>query len=168
LSLVRVSVKGSNWSNNAASGGDAAVAPDAPKPYVIVNGIQYTVSRDNLETLENDMGNTKVDVNGNLVGSREFKTNTFTVPTRNNDVKYMLAIDCARACGYRDSLYYFRRNPMMLKLNLTQAEKEYLIDLGKLHTNLRHRSVTMVTARSAFKQHGAKIVRSASDSLSLH
>lgn len=114
------------------------------------------------------MGNTKIDVNGNLVGAREFKTNTFTVPTRKNDVKYMLAIDCARACGYRDSLYYFRRNPMMLKLNLSQAEKEYLIDLGKLHTNLRHRSVTMVTARSAFKQHGAKIVRSGLDSFSLY
>ena len=107
------------------------------------------------------MGNTKINLNGNVLGGREFKTNTFTVPTRNNDVKYMLAIDCARACGYRDSLYYFRRNPMMLKLNLTQAEKEYLIDLGKLHTNLRHRSVTMVTARSAFKQHGAKIIRGA-------
>lgn len=148
--------------------GEVAAAPDAPKPNVIVNGIQYTVSRDNLETLEDEVGNTKIDINGNVLGGREFKTNTFTVPTRNNGVKYMLAIDCARACGYRDSLYYFRRNPMMLKLNLTQAEKEYLIDLGKLHTNLRHRSVTMVTARSAFKQHGAKIVRSALSPLSSH
>jgi len=163
-----VVTEGLDRNNNAPLVGDAAAAPDAPKPYVIVNGIQYAVSRDNLETLENDMGNTKVDVNGNLFGGREFKTNTFTVPTRNNDVKYMLAIDCARACGYRDSLYYFRRNPMMLKLNLSQAEKEYLIDLSKLHTNLRHRSVTMVTARSAFKQHGAKIVKSASNPLSLY
>jgi chromatin structure-remodeling complex protein RSC7 len=147
---------------------EVATAPDAPKPYIIVNGIQYSVSRDNLETLEDEVGNTKIEINGNLLGGREFKTNTFTVPTRNNGVKYMLAIDCARACGYRDSLYYFRRNPMMLKLNLSQAEKEYLIDLGKLHTNLRHRSVTMVTARSAFKQHGAKIVKSAPDSFLLY
>jgi len=157
-----------NWRNNTLLVGDPAAAPDAPKPYVIVNGIQYAVSRDNLETHEDEVGNAKIDVNGNLLGGREFKTNTFTVPTRKNGVKYMLAIDCARACGYRDSLYYFRRNPMMLKLNLSQTEKEYLIDLSKLHTNLRHRSVTMVTARSAFKQHGAKIVKSGFDCRLFH
>jgi len=50
----------------------------------------------------------------------------------------------------------------MYKLQLSAPEKEYLIQTGKLHTNLRHRSVTMVTARSAFKQHGAKVIRSES------
>ncbi len=38
----------------------------------------------------------------------------------------MLAIDAARTSGFRDSLYYFRRNPLAFKLNATQGEKDYL------------------------------------------
>jgi chromatin structure-remodeling complex protein RSC7 len=70
----------------------------------------------------------------------------------------MLAIDAARTSGFRDSLYYFRRNALALKLNATQAEKDYLISEGKLGSHLRTRSVTLVTARSAFKLHGSKML----------
>ena len=68
----------------------------------------------------------------------------------------MLAIDAARTSGFRDSLYYFRRNPLAHKLNATQIEKEFLIEIGKLGSHLRTRSVTLITARSAFKLHGSK------------
>jgi len=68
----------------------------------------------------------------------------------------MLAIDAARTSGFRDSLYYFRRNPLAHKLNATQIEKEFLIEIGKLGSHLRTRSVTLITARSAFKMHGSK------------
>jgi chromatin structure-remodeling complex protein RSC7 len=132
------------------------------KAYVKVGDQLFQLDRDNLVTREDPTGNTKIDINGNLLGGREFKAATFHVPTRNPDIKYMLAIECARSSGYRDSLYYFRRNPLMYKLQLSAPEKEYLIQNQKLHTNLRHRSVTMVTARSAFKQHGAKVIKSES------
>jgi chromatin structure-remodeling complex protein RSC7 len=69
---------------------------------------------------------------------------------------FMLAIDAARTSGFRDSLYYFRRNPLAHKLNATQIEKEFLIEIGKLGSHLRTRSVTLITARSAFKLHGSK------------
>lgn len=71
---------------------------------------------------------------------------------------FMLAIDAARTSGYRDSLYYFRRNPKAFKLNATQTEKDYLIAEGKLGSHLKTRSVTLITARSAYKLHGAKMV----------
>ena len=91
---------------------------------------------------------------------REFKAATFNIPTRgNSERQYMLAIDAARTSGFRDSLYYFRRNLTMVKLTLTQAEKEILIEAGKLSPNLRSRSVTFVTARSAYKLHGAKMIK---------
>jgi len=70
----------------------------------------------------------------------------------------MLAIDAARTSGFRDSLYYFRRNPLAFKLNAAQPEKDYLISEGKLSSHLRTRSVTLITARSAFKLHGSKMV----------
>lgn len=70
----------------------------------------------------------------------------------------MLAIDAARTSGFRDSLYYFRRNPLAFKLNATQPEKDYLIEQGKLGGHLRTRSVTLITARSAYKLHGSKMI----------
>lgn len=70
----------------------------------------------------------------------------------------MLAIDAARTSGFRDSLYYFRRNPLAYKLNATQPEKDHLIEQGKLGSHLRTRAVTLITARSAYKLHGAKTI----------
>ena len=103
-------------------------------------------------------GDTKIDANGNLLGGRTFKTHTFILPGRHPERRYMLAIDAARTSGFRDSLYYFRRNPLALKLIATQVEKDHLIEIGKLGGHLRTRSVTLVTARSAFKLHGAKML----------
>ena len=71
----------------------------------------------------------------------------------------MLSIEAARATGYRDSLYYFRRNPLLFKINLTQSEKDLLIAEKILSQNLRSRIVTMVTARTAFMMGGAKLVK---------
>ena len=89
---------------------------------------------------------------------RVFRAQTFILPNRHPERKYMLAIDAARTSGFRDSLYYFRRNPLALKLNATQVEKDYLIEQGKLGGHLRTRSVTLITARSAYKLHGAKTI----------
>ena len=95
----------------------------------------------------------------NDFAGREFKAQTFTLPDRHPERKYMLAIDAARTSGFRDSLYYFRRNALALKLNANQWEKEHLIEQGKLGSHLKTRSVTLITARSAYKLHGAKMVR---------
>lgn len=89
---------------------------------------------------------------------RRFKASTFALPNRHTQRQYMLAIDAARTSGFRDSLYYFRRNPLAFKLNATQAEKDYLIAEGKLGSHLRTRNVTLITARSAYKMHGSKML----------
>jgi len=89
---------------------------------------------------------------------RKFKASTFCLPNRHPQRQYMLAIDAARTSGFRDSLYYFRRNPLAFKLNATQPEKDYLISESKLGSHLRTRNVTLITARSAFKLHGSKMI----------
>ncbi|KDQ13820.1 hypothetical protein BOTBODRAFT_361613 [Botryobasidium botryosum FD-172 SS1] len=128
--------------------------------YRVVQGKTYILEDDELLTEEDPKGNTKIDKRGNLLGGRQFKAATFCSPWRPDpDKRYMLSIDAARTSGFRDSLYYFRRNLTLLKLTLSQAEKEHLIELGRLSTNLKSRSVTMLTARSAFKAHGAKMLK---------
>jgi hypothetical protein len=72
----------------------------------------------------------------------------------------MLSIDAARAAGFRDSLYFFRRNPLLHKLNCGPVEKDQLIAEGKLHANLKSRQVTMITAHNTFKIMGARFVES--------
>jgi len=90
---------------------------------------------------------------------RNWKVHTFTSPMRTNTEKlYMLSIDAARCAGFRDSLYFFRRNPLIHKLSCSQPEKDRLIELGKLSGNLKSRAVTMVSARNVFKVMGATFV----------
>ncbi|KAH7106719.1 chromatin remodelling complex Rsc7/Swp82 subunit-domain-containing protein [Auriculariales sp. MPI-PUGE-AT-0066] len=125
-----------------------------------IKGETYYVENEELVTPNDENGDEKITEFGVLQGGRAFKAVTFTIPTRPEPRRhYMLAIDAARTSGFRDSLYFFRRNPLMLKLNMTQAEKEALIDGAVLSPHLRSRSVTMVTARSAFKLQGAKMIR---------
>jgi hypothetical protein len=128
------------------------------KPFRRINGKVYVIEGDEFTTEEDTKGNTKIDAAGRLIGARRFKAQTFNLPQRHPEKMFMLAIDAARTSGFRDSLYYFRRNPLAFKLNATQPEKDYLIEIGKLGPHLRTRSVTLITARSAYKLHGAKML----------
>ncbi|KAH8829129.1 chromatin remodelling complex Rsc7/Swp82 subunit-domain-containing protein [Flagelloscypha sp. PMI_526] len=131
-----------------------------PKPqFKTVGAETYVIEGDELIIPDDPKGDEKIDKWGNLLGGRQFKANTFILPNRHAERVYMLAIDAARTSGFRDSLYYFRRNPLSHKLNATQAEKDYLIEIGKLGNHLKTRSVTLITARSVFKLHGAKTVK---------
>ncbi|KAF9483312.1 hypothetical protein BDN70DRAFT_800010 [Pholiota conissans] len=142
--------------------GDAEVEKEVPvgrgKPFRNIQGTVYVIDGDEFITDDDPKGDEKIDKFGNLLGGRRFKASTFILPNRHPQRQYMLAIDAARTSGFRDSLYYFRRNLLALKLNATQPEKEYLIAEGKLGSHLRTRSVTLVTARSAFKLHGSKTI----------
>lgn len=153
----------------------------------MIKGQTYTIIDDEIQLDEDPRGEAKIDADGNLLGGgfesqllrvdtlshrpirsflilgRQWKINTFTSPLRKNPNKlFMLSIDAARAAGFRDSLYFFRRNPMVHKLSCTQAEKDKLIELGKLSANLKSRSVTMVSARNCFKVIGGVFVVSES------
>ncbi|KAF8208205.1 chromatin remodelling complex Rsc7/Swp82 subunit-domain-containing protein [Mycena galopus ATCC 62051] len=128
------------------------------KPFRKIQGKAYVIEGDEFVTEDDPKGDEKIDKWGNLLGGRRFKAATFILPGRHAERRYLLAIDAARTSGFRDSLYYFRRNPLALKQNATQPEKDYLIAQGKLGSHLRTRSVTLVTARSAFKLHGAKMI----------
>ncbi|GAA5936758.1 chromatin structure-remodeling complex subunit RSC7 [Sporobolomyces koalae] len=125
-----------------------------------VKGMTYKIVDDEIVLDDDPKGEAKIDENGQLLGGRAWKVHTFTSPMRTNtDKLYMLSIDAARCAGFRDSLYFFRRNPRIHKLSCSQAEKDRLIELGKLSGNLKSRAVTMVSARNVFKVMGATFVQ---------
>jgi chromatin structure-remodeling complex protein RSC7 len=70
----------------------------------------------------------------------------------------MLSTEPARALGFRDSYLFFRNNPVLYKILATDAEKLDMIERDLMPPSYRGRTVGLVTARSVFKQYGAKIV----------
>ncbi|TIA88429.1 hypothetical protein E3P99_02613 [Wallemia hederae] len=137
------------------------IPPEKPAPRILrsIGGNDYWYTEDELEIDDDVRGDQKIDIHGNLLGGRSYKMPTFTSSLRHDREKvYMLSIDAARGAGYKDSLYMFRRNLLLVKLTLEPEEKERLILENKLAANSRSRSVTIVAARNVFKLFGAKVL----------
>lgn len=70
----------------------------------------------------------------------------------------MLATECARVLGYRDSYLLFNKNRSLFKIIATQAEKDDLIAQDILPYSYRSRQIAIVTAKSMFRQFGSRLI----------
>ena len=104
-----------------------------------------------------EAGEKKVGPTGHLNDGREYKCRTFFVPGR-GDKLFMLATECARVLGYRDSYLLFNKNRSLYKIIATQEEKENLIHQEILPFSYRSRQIAIVTAKSMFRQFGSRVV----------
>jgi hypothetical protein len=102
-------------------------------------------------------GETKVSKDGYLLDGRKYRCRTFTVPNRGEKL-FMLATECARVLGYRDSYLLFNKNRSLFKIIASQQEKDNLIHQEILPYSYRSRQIAIVTARSMFRQFGARII----------
>lgn len=104
-----------------------------------------------------EAGERKVTANGHPLDGREYRCRTFYVPNR-GDKLFMLATECARVLGYRDSYLLFNKNRSLYKIIATQAEKDDLIHQEILPYSYRSRQIAIVTARSMFRQFGSRLI----------
>ncbi|KAI0011604.1 chromatin remodelling complex Rsc7/Swp82 subunit-domain-containing protein [Xylariaceae sp. FL0662B] len=104
-----------------------------------------------------ESGEKKVMLNGQLTGGREYRCRTFLVPNR-GDKLFMLATECARVLGYRDSYLLFNKNRSLYKIIANQAEKDDLVSQEILPFSYRSRQIAIVTARSMFRQFGSRVI----------
>ncbi|KAE8549522.1 hypothetical protein TMatcc_000533 [Talaromyces marneffei ATCC 18224] len=104
-----------------------------------------------------DAGETKVDMDGYLKDGRVYRCRTFRVPGRGNKL-FMLATECARVLGYRDSYLLFNKNRSLFKIIASQIEKDDLIQQDILPYSYRSRQIAIVTARSMFRQFGSRVI----------
>lgn len=104
-----------------------------------------------------DAGERKVSQNGHPLEGREYRCRTFLVPNRGNKL-FMLATECARVLGYRDSYLLFNKNRSLYKIIASQAEKDDLIHQEILPYSYRSRQIAIVTARSMFRQFGSRVI----------
>lgn len=104
-----------------------------------------------------EAGEKKVMLNGQLLGGREYRCRTFLVPNR-GDKLFMLATECARVLGYRDSYLLFNKNRSLFKIIANQTEKDDLVAQEILPFSYRSRQIAIVTARSMFRQFGSRVI----------
>ncbi|KAI1112822.1 chromatin remodelling complex Rsc7/Swp82 subunit-domain-containing protein [Nemania sp. NC0429] len=105
-----------------------------------------------------EAGEKKVMPNGQLLGGREYRCRTFLVPNR-GDKLFMLATECARVLGYRDSYLLFNKNRSLYKIIANQVEKDDLVHQEILPFSYRSRQIAIVTARSMFRQFGSRVIQ---------
>ncbi|KAH7326585.1 chromatin remodelling complex Rsc7/Swp82 subunit-domain-containing protein [Stachybotrys elegans] len=119
---------------------------------------QLTPSGDEYIPREIDeFGEKKVMANGQLLGGRQYRCRTFLVPNR-GDKLFMLATECARVLGYRDSYLLFNKNRSLYKIIASQPEKDDLVSQEILPFSYRSRQIAIVTARSMFRQFGSRVI----------
>ncbi|GAB7350824.1 hypothetical protein MBLNU459_g1358t1 [Dothideomycetes sp. NU459] len=104
-----------------------------------------------------EAGEKKVSINGHPLESRDYRIRTFVVPNRGEKL-FMLATECARVLGYRDSYLLFNKNRSLYKIIANQAEKDNLIHQEILPYSYRSRQIAIVTARSMFRQFGSRVI----------
>lgn len=104
-----------------------------------------------------EAGEKKITPTGQLIEGRRYKCKTFYVPGR-GDKLFMLATECARVLGYRDSYLLFNKNRSLYKIIASQDEKENLISQDMLPFAYRSRQIAIVTAKSMFRQFGSRVI----------
>ncbi|KAJ1989236.1 chromatin structure-remodeling complex subunit RSC7 [Coemansia sp. RSA 1358] len=104
-------------------------------------------------------GETKIDRNGYLQGGREFICPVFRSPFRTTKDQYVLTMDCCRFMGARDSYMLFKQHPKMSRIETTQEERDLLAERRMIPKVTRLRPIALITARTAFREFGARIVK---------
>ncbi|KAL8874072.1 MAG: hypothetical protein Q9174_000543 [Haloplaca sp. 1 TL-2023] len=115
------------------------------------------VKDDEIELPEDPEGELKVDKNGTLLGDREYKVRVFSISGK-GDRLYMLSTEPARCIGFRDSYLFFQKHKTLWKIILTEEAKRDLINRALIPHSYKGRAIGVVTARSVFREFGARIV----------
>ncbi|KAJ2846087.1 hypothetical protein IWW36_004511, partial [Coemansia brasiliensis] len=117
-------------------------------------------SSDDEELEKDEAGEAKIDADGYLQGGREFICPIFRSPFRRNKKRqYVLTMDCCRYMGARDSYMLFKQHPRMRRVETTQEERDLLADRMMIPKVTRFRPIALITARTAFREFGARIVK---------
>lgn len=120
-------------------------------------GNQLEIIDDEVELPEDPEGEPKVDKLGHLQGGREYRVRTFTIAGRGERL-YMLSTEPARCIGFRDSYLFFQKHKYLYKIIIDDDEKRDLIERDLIPHSYKGRAIGVVTARSVFREFGAKII----------
>ncbi|CAI8493293.1 unnamed protein product [Pichia kudriavzevii] len=112
---------------------------------------------DEYDTPNDIKGDRKISELGVLKGGRKFRFKTFKVPNK-GDRLYAISTDVARLIGYRDSYFLFQKHTSLYRYKVDEASKMKLIKDDLLPGTFKTRAAYLITARSAFKEFGARLI----------
>lgn len=131
--------------------------PEQIKQVIDKDGTTLDVENDEVQVDQDPEGDEKVDADGNLLGGREYRVRTFTILGKGERL-YMLSTEPARCCGFRDSYLFFTKHPKLFKVLIGEEEKKDLIERDILPNSYKGRNIGVVSARSVFREFGARII----------
>lgn len=143
--------RGGRWAKYRAGGSRPQQAP------LDEDGNPMEILNDEVLLPDEEEGEEKVDKNGRLLGGREYRVRTFTILGR-DDRLYMLSTEPARCIGFRDSYLFFQKHKHLYKIIIDDDEKRDLIERDLIPHSYKGRAIGVVTARSVFREFGARIV----------
>lgn len=143
--------RGGRWGK--PRGGPSHVS-QAPKDG---EGNELEVLNDEVVLPEDADGEKKIDKLGYLQDGREYRVRTFTIFGRGKRL-YMLSTEPARCIGFRDSYLFFQKHKLLYKIIIDDDEKRDLIERDLIPHSYKGRAIGVVTARSVFREFGAKII----------
>ncbi|KAJ5551302.1 Chromatin-remodelling complex RSC SWI/SNF subunit Rsc7/Swp82 [Penicillium sp. DV-2018c] len=146
----RPAASGGRWARNRGPSHLTQVPVDK-------EGNLMDVINDEVSIPPDPIGATKVDENGHLQGGREYRVRTFKILGR-GDRLYMLSTEPARCIGFRDSYLFFQKHKMLYKIIIDDEAKRDLIERDLIPHSYKGRAIGVVTARSVFREFGAKII----------
>lgn len=120
-------------------------------------GNAMEVIDDEVALPEDPEGETKVDKFGRLQGGRRYRCRTFTIQGKGERL-YMLSTEPARCIGFRDSYLFFQRHRKLYKIIVDESAKRDLIERELIPHSYKGRAIGVVTARSVFREFGARMV----------
>ncbi|KAI9803022.1 MAG: hypothetical protein M1825_002255 [Sarcosagium campestre] len=120
-------------------------------------GNMMDVVDDEVALPEEPEGEMKVDKMGRLQDGREYRCRTFTISGK-GDRLYMLSTEPARCIGFRDSYLFFQKHKQLYKIIIEESAKRDLIDRELIPHSYKGRAIGVVTARSVFREFGARII----------
>jgi chromatin structure-remodeling complex protein RSC7 len=143
--------RGGRWSRR---GGGPSHVSQVP---IDKEGNTMEVADDEVTMPLDPEGEQKVDKFGHLQQGREYRVRTFTILGRGRRL-YMLSTEPARCIGFRDSYLFFQKHRMLYKIIIDDEEKRDLIERSLIPHSYKGRAIGVVTARSVFREFGAKII----------
>ena len=120
-------------------------------------GNMANIVNDEVDLPEDAEGEKKVNKDGQLSEGREYRVRTFKIEGKGHRL-YMLSTEPARCIGFRDSYLFFQKHKQLYKIIIAEDAKRDLIDRGIIPHSYKGRAIGVVTARSVFREFGAKIV----------
>lgn len=145
---------GGRWATRGKARGGPSHTSNVP---LDPQGNPRIIENDEIVLPTNPKGETKVTPNGELLGGRQYRVRTFTVKDRGQR-HYMLSTEPARCMGFRDSYLLFQKHKRLYKIIVTEEEKYDLIERQIIPHSYKGRAIGIVTARSVYREFGAKIV----------